>query len=109
DEGHDAHRPDNGDAAGRNAMTQRFGPPPRRTPPTRRTPPARRPSAPVRRRRRRLKLGALDGRLRYGFAAVCTLLLIVGGRLVQLQGVDHGNYANAANAQRVNTITLHAL
>ncbi|HZE50456.1 MAG TPA: penicillin-binding protein 2 [Jatrophihabitantaceae bacterium] len=54
-------------------------------------------------------LGALDKRLRVGFAAVCTLLVIVGGRLVQLQGVDHANYADAAAAQRLDTIDLHAL
>ena len=47
--------------------------------------------------------------LRYGFAAVCTLLLVIGGRLVQLQGVDHTDYAGAAAAQRVDTVTLHAL
>ena len=62
-----------------------------------------------RRRPRPLRLGALNGRLRYGFAAVCTLLLVIGGRLVQLQGVDHGNYASAARAQRVDTVALHAL
>jgi cell division protein FtsI (penicillin-binding protein 3) len=62
-----------------------------------------------RRRRRRLRLGRLDGRLRYGFAAVCTLLLVVGGRLVQLQGVDHSGLADQAAAQRVDTVTLHAL
>jgi cell division protein FtsI (penicillin-binding protein 3) len=77
----------------------RFGPPPPR--------PA---SRPVRRRSRRtLKLGALNGRLRFGFAAVCTLLLVIGGRLVQLQGVDGSRYAGAAAAQRVNTLTLHAM
>jgi cell division protein FtsI (penicillin-binding protein 3) len=64
---------------------------------------------PPRRRRRKLRLGALDGRLRYGFAAVCTLLLVIGGRLVQLQGVDHQDYAGAAAAQRVSKIELHAL
>ncbi|SHG61408.1 cell division protein FtsI (penicillin-binding protein 3) [Jatrophihabitans endophyticus] len=51
----------------------------------------------------------MDGRLRYGFAAVCTLLLIIGGRLVQLQGVDHRDLAGAAAAQRVDTVTLHAM
>jgi cell division protein FtsI (penicillin-binding protein 3) len=56
-----------------------------------------------------LRLGALDGRLRYGFAAVCTLLLVIGGRLVQLQGIDRGGYAGAAQAQRVDTLRLHAL
>jgi cell division protein FtsI (penicillin-binding protein 3) len=62
-----------------------------------------------RNRRRHLRLGKLDGRLRYGFAAVCTLLLVISGRLVQLQGVDHGNLAGQAAAQRVDTVTLHAL
>jgi cell division protein FtsI (penicillin-binding protein 3) len=80
------------------------------TPPPRRRPPARRPSAASRRRARKaLRLGPLHGRLRYGFAAVCTLLLVIGGRLVQLQGIDHGHYASAAAAQRVDTIALHAM
>ncbi|HEV7192236.1 MAG TPA: penicillin-binding protein 2 [Jatrophihabitantaceae bacterium] len=56
-----------------------------------------------------MRLGALHPRLRYGFAAVCTLLLVVGGRLVQLQGIDRGSYASAAHAQRVDTVALHAL
>jgi cell division protein FtsI (penicillin-binding protein 3) len=47
--------------------------------------------------------------VRYGFAAVCTLLLVIGGRLVQLQGLDHGSYSDQAAAQRVDTVTLHAL
>jgi cell division protein FtsI (penicillin-binding protein 3) len=84
--------------------------PPRREPP-RREPPRRSQYRAVRsyRRRRALRLVALHPRLRYGFAAVCTLLLIIGGRLVQLQGLNHGNYADAAHAQRVDTIALHAL
>ncbi len=76
----------------------------------------RRPARPVQQRRpvrrrkpRTLRLGKLDGRLRYGFAAVCTLLLVIGGRLVQLQGVDHANYSDQAAAQRVESVTLHAL
>src|SRR4051794_8392756 len=77
--------------------------PPQRTAP--RPPQRRRPT----RRRRALRLGRLDGRLRYGFAAVCTLLLVIGGRLVQLQGFDHGNLSNQAAAQRVESVTLHAL
>jgi cell division protein FtsI (penicillin-binding protein 3) len=40
---------------------------------------------------------------------VCTLLLVIGGRLIQLQGLDHGNYAGAASAQRLDTVTLHAM
>jgi cell division protein FtsI (penicillin-binding protein 3) len=56
-----------------------------------------------------LRLGRLHPRLRYGFAAVCTLLLVIGGRLIQLQGLDHSNYAGAAAAQRVDTVALHAM
>ena len=62
-----------------------------------------------RRTARGLRLGGLNGRLRFGFAAVCTLLLVVGGRLVQLQGVDGSKYAGAAAAQRVDRVTLHAM
>jgi cell division protein FtsI (penicillin-binding protein 3) len=90
-------------------VTRRFGPPP---PPPSRRPTRQSPPAPTRRpirRRRHLRLGRLDGRLRYGFAAVCVLLLVIGGRLVQLQGIDHTNYAGAAAAQRVDHITVHAL
>lgn len=61
------------------------------------------------RRGRSLRLGGLNGRLRFGFAAVCTLLLVIGGRLVQVQGLDGNKYAGAAAAQRVDTTTLHAL
>jgi cell division protein FtsI (penicillin-binding protein 3) len=63
---------------------------------------------PRKRPKRKLKLGALHGRLRYGFAAVCTLLLVIGGRLVQLQGLDHGQLAAAATEQRLSTVTLTA-
>ncbi|HEY8302022.1 MAG TPA: penicillin-binding protein 2 [Jatrophihabitans sp.] len=109
----------------------RFGPPaqpPRRRPapsgarsrqpqrpaaarrPTRPSRPAR-PAArrPVRPNRRTLRLGAVHGRVRFGFAAVCTLLLVIGGRLVQLQGLDGSKYAAGAAAQRVFTLTLHAM
>ncbi|HET8581960.1 MAG TPA: penicillin-binding protein 2 [Jatrophihabitans sp.] len=110
-----------------NQPPRRFGPPPSGRPvrghgghPARQAQPARgrQPQRPpvkrppqrrVRRRRRGLRLGALNGRLRYGFAAVCTLLLVIGGRLVQIQGLDHGNYAAQAAAQRVDKVTLHAL
>jgi cell division protein FtsI (penicillin-binding protein 3) len=44
-----------------------------------------------------------------GFAAVCLLLSVITARLVQLQGVDQGGYANAAAEQRVSRITLNAL
>jgi cell division protein FtsI (penicillin-binding protein 3) len=77
----------------------RFGPPPQR--PAR--PPARR------RPTRGLRLGRLNGRLRFGFAAMCTLLLVIGGRLVQLQGVDGSKYAGAAAAQRTDEVVIHAM
>jgi cell division protein FtsI (penicillin-binding protein 3) len=56
-----------------------------------------------------MRLGALQSRTRFGFAAVCTLLLVIGGRLVQLQGFDHGNLSAAADKQRLLGVTLHAL
>ena len=134
----DAHTHAGDHPAGRQPMT-RFGPPaqpPRRRPapsgarrqpqrpsaargparPVRSAHPSRparpaRPAArrPVRRTRRNLRLGALHGRLRFGFAAVCTLLLVIGGRLVQLQGLDGSKYAAGAAAQRVFTMTLHSI
>ncbi|TAM92831.1 MAG: penicillin-binding protein 2, partial [Jatrophihabitans sp.] len=95
---------------------RRFGSPqPRQVPPRRQPaarPPAGRPAvrrSAAGRNRRPMRLGALSGRLRLGFAAVCTLLLVIGGRLVQLQGLDHAKYASAAAAQRVDTVALHAL
>ncbi len=83
---------------------------PPRVPP--RIPPrgtAPRPRPAPRRRRRELTLGRTDTRLRTGFAVLCVLLLVVGGRLVQLQGIDQGGYAGAAAAQRLETVALHAL
>jgi cell division protein FtsI (penicillin-binding protein 3) len=56
-----------------------------------------------------MRLGTLSGRLRFGFAAVCTLLLVVGGRLVQLQALDSSKYAVAAAAQRTDRVTVHAM
>jgi len=90
--------------------TTRARRPAARPPYARSRPPAsRRPSGPSRPRRRPLRLGTLHGRLRFGFAAVCTLLLVIGGRLVQVQGLDHGRYAGAAAAQRVETVPIHAM
>ena len=53
--------------------------------------------------------GRLNNRLTTGFAAVCLLLTVIVGRLIQVQGLDHSGYANAAAEQRANTITLNAL
>src|SRR5262249_60829401 len=44
-----------------------------------------------------------------GFAAVCVLLASLGGRLVQLQGVDAGQLAKAAQDQRLRTFDVPAL
>ncbi|MGI8881819.1 MAG: peptidoglycan D,D-transpeptidase FtsI family protein [Jatrophihabitans sp.] len=62
----------------------------------------------MRRRRSGLRLGRSTRRLTFGFGVVCALLTVVGGRLVQLQGVDPGDYARAAAAERLTTITLNA-
>jgi cell division protein FtsI (penicillin-binding protein 3) len=40
---------------------------------------------------------------------VSVLLLVIGGRLVQLQAFDHADYAGAAAAQRVKVVPVHAL
>ncbi|MFN2517761.1 MAG: peptidoglycan D,D-transpeptidase FtsI family protein, partial [Jatrophihabitantaceae bacterium] len=84
--------------------------PPRRAAPRQavKRPAGKRPTG-RRRDRRGMRLGTLHPRLRYGFAAVCTLLLVLGARLIQLQGLDHGDYAHAASAQRLDRVTLHAL
>ena len=55
-----------------------------------------------------MRLGRPGRRLSIGFGAVCTLLLVVTGRLVQLQGVGIGNYASQATAEHVRTEILHA-
>ncbi len=77
------------------------------------TPPPRRPVHPVGRKiakkRRELKLGRLHHRASASFAAVCVLLLVIGGRLVELQGIDHQGFADAAAAQRAGSIQLNAL
>ena len=54
-------------------------------------------------------LGRLHTRATTGFAAVCLLLTIIGGRLVQVQGLDHKNYAAAAADQRSASRQLNAL
>jgi cell division protein FtsI (penicillin-binding protein 3) len=70
--------------------------------------PARRP--PVRPARRPLlRLANPLRRVSAGFAAVCVVLAILGGRLVELQGVDHGRLAEAAQHQRLRTFDVPAL
>src|SRR5262249_54236988 len=69
--------------------------------------PARRPARPA--RRPLLRLGNPLRRVSAGFAAVCVLLAILGGRLVQLQGGDAGQLAKAAQDQRLRTFDVPAV
>lgn len=64
--------------------------------------PARRP------RGRQLRLSDPNRRMSVAFTVVVVLLLVVGGRLVQLQGLDGTRYATAAEQQRLTTIELPA-
>ncbi len=66
--------------------------------------------APVRRRPRgrRLTLSDPQRRMRFALCVVLTLLIVIGGRLVQLQGLDGTKYATAAEQQRLTTIDLPA-
>ena len=99
------------------SQTRRFGPPPatqrrRRTAEPQQAPrprPARPAARKASRRRRELVLGRLHNRITTSFAAVCLLLAVIGGRLVQLQGLDYGGYAGAAAAGRSNSVALNAL
>lgn len=53
------------------------------------------------------KLGR--GRMRIGFALMMVFLLVIGGRLVMVQGLDVGNMAQAAENQRTVVQKLPAL
>jgi cell division protein FtsI (penicillin-binding protein 3) len=63
----------------------------------------------IAKKRRSMVLGRLQHRATTGFAAVCLLLAVIGARLVQLQGIDHSNYADAAAQQRSGSVELNAL
>jgi cell division protein FtsI (penicillin-binding protein 3) len=80
---------------------RRQPPPPRRPPP----PPAthRRPVRAVRRPVRRIRLGNPRHRLSVAFLAVCMLFSLIGGRLVQLQGLDASMYARDAESERITS------
>lgn len=56
-----------------------------------------------------MRLGRTTRRLRWGIAGITVLLLVVGVRLVQLQGIDSGGYALAAAQERLATVPLQAL
>ncbi len=55
-----------------------------------------------------MRLGRPGRRLSIGFGVVCVLLLVVTGRLVQLQGVGVSDYAAAATSEHVRKEILHA-
>ena len=63
------------------------------------------PRRPVRRTR---ALGRPSVRLRAGFVVVLAVLALLAGRLVQLQGVQSAQYAQAADSQRLRTLVLPA-
>jgi cell division protein FtsI (penicillin-binding protein 3) len=65
--------------------------------------PPRRPG-----RSRLLRLGDPGRRLGVGFAAVCTLLVVLGGRLVQLQGFDSEHFAARTEQRLLYPTTIQA-
>lgn len=86
-------------------------------PPDRRQP-ARRPARPSDRRaphrasrpaaRRARPLGRPSGRLRVGLVFLGALVLLLGARLVQLQGLQPAAYADRLGVQRTQEITIPA-
>jgi cell division protein FtsI (penicillin-binding protein 3) len=69
----------------------------------------RQPRPPVRPARQRptLRLGNPTRRLRFGLSVAFALLLVLAGRLVQLQAVDAAAYADKAKSQWKNSVTLY--
>ncbi len=55
-----------------------------------------------------MRLGDPRRRLRGGFAIVVALLLVLSGRLVQLQGLESTAYASRAENQRSRTVAIRA-
>ncbi|WP_237494013.1 penicillin-binding protein 2 [Modestobacter sp. L9-4] len=77
--------------------------------PARRTaPPGPRSEPGPRRRRPTLGLQQRDTRNRWGLALLITLLVVVVGKLVVLQGVDGAAYAQAAEADRMSVSPIEA-
>lgn len=62
---------------------------------------ARARSKATKHRRRLRPLGRPDVRLRSGLVVIVVLLLVLGARLVQLQGLDASSYAARADGQRI--------
>ena len=55
-----------------------------------------------------LRLGNSRRRITIGFVALATLVLVLGGRLVQLQGLDGTHYATVASNDRTYTKPLQS-
>ncbi|MGI9092039.1 MAG: peptidoglycan D,D-transpeptidase FtsI family protein [Mycobacteriales bacterium] len=72
----------------------------------RRTAPS--PTAPRRPSSRTLRLGSGSRRLTVSFVGVVVLVLVLGGRLVQLQALDGATYASAAQQSRLRTTDIQA-
>lgn len=60
------------------------------------------------RRRRMMTLGSASRRLHVGFAVVAVIVLVLGGRLVQLQGLDSKSRASASERMRLRTVAIDA-
>lgn len=94
-------RPSQNTARGRTAKQ-----PANRTPPrqARRRAPARGgPASPLRRKFRRREPGP---RIKIALGILVAVLLVFGGRLVQIQGIEAASYAAAASDLRLNTIDI---
>lgn len=68
--------------------------------------PPRGPSVPVTGRLARPRVGAPPQRQRVALGLVLVLLVVLGGRLVQVQGFSGGSYADLAYTQRLTTVEI---
>ncbi len=69
---------------------------------------ARRPARRRSKRPGRMRLGSAARRLHVGFAVVAVLVLVLGARLVQLQGLDSASRSAASEQMRLRTVTIDA-
>ncbi|PRZ41409.1 peptidoglycan synthetase FtsI [Antricoccus suffuscus] len=95
---------------------RRTGPPSRRTPPPsrgqrRRPQPPRAPQRRARsaagaapRRRKKIRLGSQSRRMNAALGFLCALLVVIGGRLFQLQWIDGAAYAAQGDNLRKTTV-----
>ncbi|GAB3567514.1 peptidoglycan D,D-transpeptidase FtsI family protein [Spelaeicoccus albus] len=59
-------------------------------------------------RRTRIRVGRANLRMKWALAVVLVVMLVLAGRIVQIQGLDAPTLAAAALKQRLSTQTLHA-